>query len=94
MSKEIKYTRGPNIGEVRFVEDFLPPPHMLVFSPELEKVTITLTKRSVDFFKAEAEKHGFQYQRMIRVLLDQYAQTHSLPEPPPARRKVRKARKG
>jgi hypothetical protein len=93
MKKEIKYTRGPNIGEVRIVKDFLPPPHMLVFSPELEKVTIVLTKRSIDFFKAEAEKHGFQYQRMIRVLLDQYSQTHSVPEPPPVRRKGKKARK-
>lgn len=84
MKKEIKYTRGPSVGEVRFVEDFLPPPHMLVFSPELEKVTITLTKRSVDFFKSEAKKQGMQYQRMIRALLDGYSQVHSMPDPPPA----------
>lgn len=92
MSKQTKYTRGPRI-EGRIVKDFLPPPHLLVFSPELEKVTIVLTKRSVDFFKAEAEKHGFQYQRMIRVLLDEYSQAHSVPEPPPARRRAKRGRR-
>lgn len=36
------------------------------------KVTIALSKRSVDFFKAEAHKSHTQYQRMIRRLLDAY----------------------
>ncbi|MFI5366514.1 MAG: hypothetical protein ACHQ4J_12925 [Candidatus Binatia bacterium] len=35
---------------------------------------IALSKRSVDFFKSEARKHGTQYQRMIRRLLDAYAE--------------------
>jgi hypothetical protein len=37
------------------------------------KVSITLSKKSVDFFKSEAAKADIQYQRMIRRLLDGYA---------------------
>jgi len=36
-----------------------------------------LSKRSVDFFKTEARRHNTQYQRMIRRLLDAYAEHHS-----------------
>jgi len=32
-----------------------------VFREEGIKVTIALSKRSVEFFKREAEKHGTQY---------------------------------
>jgi hypothetical protein len=76
MSKRIKYTKGP-VGAVRIVEDFLPPPSELVVKEEVEKVTIALSKRSVDFFKDEAKRNGTQYQRMIRALLDRYAQLNS-----------------
>jgi lysylphosphatidylglycerol synthetase-like protein (DUF2156 family) len=38
-----------------------------------------LSKRSVEFFKGEARKHNTQYQRMIRRLLDAYAEHHSRP---------------
>ena len=76
MSKRIKYTKGP-VGTVRIVEDFLPPPSELVVKEDVEKVTIALSKRSVDFFKDEAKRHGTQYQRMIRALLDRYAQLNA-----------------
>jgi hypothetical protein len=76
MSKQIKYTKGP-IGAVRIVDDFLPPPHELVAKEDVEKVTIALSKRSVEFFRVEAKKHGTQYQRMIRALLDRYAQLNA-----------------
>jgi predicted DNA binding CopG/RHH family protein len=76
MSKRIKYAKGP-IDEVRTVEDFLPPPSELVPKESVEKVTIALSKRSVEFFRAEAKRHGTQYQRMIRALLDRYAQLNA-----------------
>ena len=76
MSKRIKYTRGP-AGAVKIVEDFLPPPGELVVREDVEKVTIALSKRSVDFFKEEARRHGTQYQRMMRALLDRYAQINA-----------------
>ena len=76
MSKRIKYTKGP-IGQLNVVADFLPPPSQLVVKEEVEKVTIALSKKSVDFFRNEAMRHGTQYQRMIRALLDQYAQIYA-----------------
>jgi hypothetical protein len=78
MSKKIKYAKGP-IGMIRVVEDFLPPPSQLVPREDVEKVTIALSRRSVDFFREEARRNGTQYQRMIRALLDRYAQINSLP---------------
>lgn len=76
MSARIRYTNEP-LGRLRIVRDFLPPPEDLVFREEAVKVTIALSKRSVDFFKGEARKHGTQYQRMIRRLLDTYVDHHS-----------------
>jgi len=78
MSGKIKYTDEP-LGDLRIIYDFLPRPEELVFRDEGIKVTIALSKRSVDFFKGEARKHHTQYQRMIRRLLDAYAQHHSRP---------------
>ena len=75
MKKSIRYTDEP-LGEVRVVQDFLPPPAELVFKEETVKVTMSLSKGSVDFFKREARKHRTQYQKMIRRLLDLYAAQH------------------
>ncbi len=79
MKKQIKYTQGP-IDEVGIVPDFLPPPSALVPKEELEKVTIALSKSSVDFFREQARKNGTQYQRMIRALLDRYVDLQSARE--------------
>ena len=80
MTGKIQYTDEP-IGNLQVVADFLPSPSDLAFRDEGVKVTISLSKRSVEFFKQEARKHNTQYQRMIRRLLDVYAAQHS---PPPA----------
>ncbi|MFZ0726114.1 MAG: CopG family transcriptional regulator [Desulfobacterales bacterium] len=72
MKGKIKYTDEP-IGKVKLVEDFLPSPEELVLKDETIKVTISLSKTSVDFFKNEAKKYNTQYQKMIRRLLDEYA---------------------
>lgn len=72
MKKKIKYTDEP-MGNVRVVSDFLPSPEELALKEETIKVTIALSKASVDFFKKEAQKHNTQYQKMIRRLLDEYA---------------------
>ena len=84
MSARIKYTDEP-LGEPRVVPDFLPRPEDLLFREEGVKVTISLSKRSVEFFKSEARKHNTQYQRMIRRLLDAYAAHHSRAIPRAAR---------
>ncbi len=78
MKRKIKYTDEP-MGEVRVVEDFLPAPEDLVFKGENVKVTMSLSKASVEFFKQEAKKRHTSYQGMIRRLLDLYATRHSRP---------------
>jgi predicted DNA binding CopG/RHH family protein len=78
MSRKIIYTAGP-IRKVRVVRDFLPPPAELAPRDEGVKVTIALSRRSVDFFKREARRHNTQYQRMIRRLLDTYTEQHERP---------------
>ncbi len=75
MNSKIKYTDEP-LGNVRVINDFLPPPEELAFSDEKIKVTMSLTKASVDFFKDEAKKRHVSYQAMIRKLLDFYASQH------------------
>ena len=78
MSTKIKYTNEP-LGKIEVVPDFLPLPEDLVFRDDGVKVTLALSKRSVDFFKSQALKHNTQYQRMIRRLLDSYAEHHAQP---------------
>ncbi len=76
MRKPIRYTDEP-LGRIRVIRDFLPPPEELSFREDSVKITIAVSKRSIDFFKREAQKHGTQYQRMIRRLLDSYTDVHS-----------------
>ena len=71
MKRKIKYTDEP-IGNVKVISDFLPSPEELAFKDETVKVTIALSKSSVEFFKTEAKKYNTQYQKMIRRLLDEY----------------------
>lgn len=73
MKKEIKYTDEP-IGCIKLVDDFLPSPEQLVLKEETVKVTLALTKDSVDFFKKVAKEQHTHYQTMIRTLLDQYTE--------------------
>lgn len=76
MSDKIKYTNEPR-GDVKVIRDFLPPPEQLAFREEGVKVTLALSKKSVEFFKSEAAKHHTQYQRMIRRLVDAYVENYS-----------------
>jgi hypothetical protein len=76
MSGKIKYTNEP-IGEPRVIRDFLPSPAELAYRDEDVKITITLSRKSVEFFKSEAAKADTQYQRMIRRLLDAYVDAYA-----------------
>jgi hypothetical protein len=71
--KAVKYKEG-EIGKVKVVKDFLPPPEKLVLRESNVKVTLSLSQRSVDFFKRAAKKQHVPYQRMIRALVDAYAE--------------------
>lgn len=63
------------IGQ-RPLPDFLPPPSQLVRREDMVKVTLALSRASVDFFCAAAKRQGVPYQRMIRPLVDEYARRH------------------
>ena len=68
-----RYTTG-EVGRLRVIEDFLPRPDNLVPREDNVKVTLSLSRRSLDFFKREARKRRVPYQRMIRALVDTYAE--------------------
>lgn len=72
MKNKIKYTEE-SMGELRIVKDFLPPPDQLVLKEENVKITISLNKSSVEFFKKQAQEHRTSYQKMIRRVIDFYA---------------------
>jgi len=55
MKSRIKYTDEP-MGKLRVMKDFLPPPDKLVLKEENVKVTISLKKSSVEFFRNGTEK--------------------------------------
>jgi len=78
MKKRTKYEEAPEgVGEAikssRRVKDILPPPDKLVKKEETVKVTISLSKRSVNFFKEISKREGIPYQSMIKSLIDRYA---------------------
>ncbi len=76
MSAKIKYTDEP-LGDVKVIADFLPSPAELAFNEEGVKITLVLSKKSIEFFKSEAAKNRTQYQRMIRRLIDAYVDAHN-----------------
>jgi len=71
-----KYTNEP-IGKVKIINDFLPTPRELVLKEDTVRVTLMLSKRSINYFKREAEKQHAHYQSMIRALLDKYTQHYN-----------------
>ena len=53
-------------------KDFLPP--RSIGRPREEvKITLALSRRSIEFFKHEARRNHAKYQRMIREVVDRYA---------------------
>lgn len=80
MNARIKYTDEP-LGNPEVIPDFLPSPLELAFREEGVKVTLALSKRSLEFFKSEAAKHQTHYQRMIRRLLDAYVDAQAVTGP-------------
>ena len=77
--RTVSYTddQGEMDGLGSRVRDFLPSPEQLVLREDTVKVTLTLSRRSVEFFKREAARRRVPYQRMIRALVDEYAKRHA-----------------
>ena len=72
MKTKTKYTEEP-MGDLKVVKDFLPPPDQLALREDNVKVTISLKKSSISFFKEQAKKQKTSYQKMIREVVDWYA---------------------
>jgi predicted DNA binding CopG/RHH family protein len=73
MKKKIKYTDEP-IKLGKRVPDFLPSPAELVLGEKTTRVTINLNEASLKVFKKEAGRLGVPYQRLLRTIVDLYAQ--------------------
>lgn len=76
MRKKIIDINKP-IGKMTLIDDFLPPPNELIIPEKTIKITISLSKASVDFFKRQAKQHHTKYQKMIRQIVDKYAARYS-----------------
>ena len=55
MTAKIKYTNEP-LGEVKVIKDFLPSPAELSFNEESVKVTLALSRKSVDFLSQKRQR--------------------------------------
>jgi len=79
---QARYAMAPDgvataIDEAEVVADFLPPPEMLVPKEDTVKVTLNLSRRSVEFFKEQAARQGVPYQQMVRRILNLYTQRYA-----------------
>lgn len=75
--KRKKISSDMPIGKLKRISDLLPPPSDLAISEETRKITLSIKKSSINFFKREANRYHTKYQRMIRELLDRYAEQYS-----------------
>ncbi|MCX5703541.1 MAG: CopG family transcriptional regulator [Candidatus Omnitrophica bacterium] len=71
--KKTNNNSGMPVGKLHKITDFLPPPEKLAIPEETKKITISLKKSSINFFKSKAALYHTKYQKMIRQLLDTYA---------------------
>ena len=62
------------IGKLMKVKDTLPSPEELMVSEKTVKVTLRLSENSIKFFKQYAQKYHTKYQKVIRRLVDVYAE--------------------
>ncbi|MCX5667750.1 MAG: BrnA antitoxin family protein [Candidatus Omnitrophica bacterium] len=65
------------VGELKRIDDFLPPPKELAVPEETVMVTLRLSEKSVEFFKQQAKRYHTKYQKMLRFLVDRYAERYS-----------------
>ena len=77
MSSYSKSNFEAPIGKTTQVDDFLPPPEVLFAGDDRVKITIEIEGSTLDFFKDQAIKTGSKYQRLMRLVLKQYAKKHS-----------------
>lgn len=76
MKKKIRNKKtlsfGPQ-GAFRVIQDFLPSPEELAEKERKERITINLSKQTLNIFKKYAKEYDISYQVMIRNALDKIA---------------------
>ncbi len=75
--KKHKIDQDMPVGELKRVDDFLPPPKELAIPEQTVMVTLRLSEKSVEFFKQQAKRYHTKYQKMLRFLVDRYAERYS-----------------
>jgi len=65
---------GPDFASLIRYAHFLPTSGRLMLREDNVKVTLSLSQRSVSFFKCAGRQRRVPYQRMIRTLVDAYAE--------------------
>ena len=75
--KKHKIDKDMPIGELRRIDDFLPPPKELAVPEQTVMVTLRLSEKSVEFFKQQAKQYNTKYQKMLRFLVDRYTERYS-----------------
>ena len=71
MKKKITYR--DELIDFKVVEDFLPGPSELIVNRPEVSVTLELGKSSLAYYKIVAKKNKTTYKRIIKKLLDTYA---------------------
>jgi predicted DNA binding CopG/RHH family protein len=74
--KKHKIDHDMPMGELKQIDDFLPPPKELAVPEQTVMVTLRLSEKSVDFFKQQAKKYNTKYQKMLRFLVDKYVERY------------------
>ena len=82
MKNKVKYNDAPEeihdaLLNAKEIDDFLPPQELLIAKGETKKITISLSKKSIDFFKSVSEENHVPYQQMIRKVLDNYTEHYA-----------------
>lgn len=82
MKNDDLYADAPNeiedaLVNAKVIKDFIPAPDQLIAKEETKKITIILSKRSIDFFKNAARENHIPYQQLIRKVLDNYSEHYA-----------------
>jgi len=82
MKRNASYSDAPDevhdtLLNAKEVVDFLPSPELLFAKEETKKITISLSTKSIDFFKNISKENHVPYQQMIRKILDNYTERYA-----------------
>lgn len=83
MKNRINYKKAPKhvalaIDDAKIIKDFLPAPEALLSHENSVKITLSLNKNSIDFFKEKAIENHISYQKMLRRVIDLYVSYHNM----------------